>query len=67
MEKYRLSTVFWGPDSDISLKMSEIATDCRGLLGQMAEAVSVCVAAFQVRGNFSISVIITWVWPNHFM
>lgn len=41
MEKYCLSTVFCGPDSDISLKMSEVATDCRGLLGQMAEAVSV--------------------------
>ena len=48
MEKYCLSTVFCGPDSDIILKMSEFAMDCRGLLGQMAEAVSVFVAAFQV-------------------
>lgn len=58
MEKYRLCTVFCGPDSDISLKMSEIAMDCEGLLGQMAEAVSVCMAAFRIRGNFSISMII---------
>lgn len=51
LEKYYLSVVFHGPDSNTSLKTSTIAMDFRGLLGQMTEAISVC-AHFPGLGKF---------------